>query len=122
FTATFAASETGLYHFADGNHTTVAAVGAINPREFADVRATDELLQPIVAESGGRIAWLNEIGTPDIRRVRPGNTAGGRDWIGMLRNESYFVTGVRQVSLLPAIAVLLLLIGGLMFAWYREGR
>jgi len=122
FTATFAANETGLYRFADGSHTTVAAVGAINPREFADVRATDELLQTIVAESGGRIAWLNEIGTPDIRRVRPGNTAGGRDWIGMRHNESYFVTGVRQVSLLPAIAILLLLIGGLMFAWYREGR
>jgi hypothetical protein len=122
FTASFAATETGLYHFADDNHTTVAAVGAINPREFADVRGTADLLQPIVGESGGRVTWLANDGTPDIRRVRQGSTAGGRDWMGLYRNESYFVTGVRQVSLLPAAAVLILLVGGLMFAWYREGR
>jgi hypothetical protein len=122
FTARFIASETGLYHFADDNHTTVAAVGAINPREFADVRGTADLLQPIVDGSGGRVTWLADDGTPDIRRVRGGSNAGGRDWIGLFRNDSYFVTGVRQVSLLPAIAVLILLIGGLMFSWYREGR
>jgi hypothetical protein len=122
FTARFTAAETGLYHFADDNHTTVAAVGAINPREFADVRGTADLLQPIVDESGGRVTWLADDGTPDIRRVRGGSNAGGRDWIGLFRNDSYFVTGVRQVSLLPAIAVLILLIGGLMFSWYREGR
>jgi hypothetical protein len=122
FTARFTAAETGLYHFADDNHTTVAAVGAINPREFADVRGTSDLLQPIVDESGGRVTWLADDGTPDIRRVRGGSNAGGRDWIGLFRNDSYFVTGVRQVSLLPAIAVLILLIGGLMFSWYREGR
>jgi hypothetical protein len=122
FTANFVASETGLYHFADDNHTAVAAVGAINPREFADVRGTADLLQPIVDESGGRITWLADDGTPDIRRVREGSVAGGRDWIGLYRNDSYFVTGVRQTSLLPAAAILILLVGGLMFAWYREGR
>ena len=53
---------------------------------------------------------------------RGGGSAGGRDWIGLFLNDSYFVTGVRQISLLPAIAVLILLIGGLMFSWYREGR
>ena len=121
FTASVDADETGLYRFADGAYTTVAAVGAVNPREFADVRATADILQPIADASGGRVTWLDE-GTPDIRRVRPGHTAAGRDWIGILRNESYFVTGVRQVSLLPAVAVLVLLIGGLMLAWYREGR
>jgi hypothetical protein len=54
--------------------------------------------------------------------VREGSVAGGRDWIGLYRNDSYFVTGVRQTSLLPAAAILILLVGGLMFAWYREGR
>ncbi len=122
FTASITATETGLYRFADDLNTTVAAVGAINPREFADVRATAERLQPVVAESGGRIAWLSDGDAPDIRRVRQGAGTGGRDWIGIVRNDSYFVTGVRQVSLLPALAVLFLLIGGLMFAWYREGR
>ncbi len=122
FTAAFEADETGLYRLSDGEHTAVAAVGAINPREFADVRATDEVLQPVVNASGGRVTWLADDGTPDVRRVRPGHTAAGRGWIGLLRNESYFVTGVRQTSLMPALLVLVLLIGGLMFAWYREGR
>jgi hypothetical protein len=122
FTARFTASEIGLYYLADDNHTTVAAVGVINPREFSDVRGTADLLQPIVDESGGRVTWLADNGTPNIRRVRGGSNAGGRDWIGLLQNDSYFVTGIRQVSLLPAITVLILLIGGLMFAWHREGR
>ncbi|MCX8231771.1 MAG: hypothetical protein OTJ45_08125, partial [Alphaproteobacteria bacterium] len=122
FTASFTAFETGLYHFADENHSTVAAIGAINPREFADVRGTADLLQSIVDESGGRVTWLANGGTPDIRRVRGGSNAGGSNWIGVFRNDSYFVTGVRQVSLLPAIAVLILLICGLMFSWHREGR
>jgi len=122
FAATFDAAETGLYRFADGEHTTVAAIGAINPREFADVRATAAILEPLADASGGGVTWLADSGTPDVRRVRPGHTMEGRDWIGLVRNESYFVTGVRQTSLLPAVLVLVLLIGGLMFAWYREGR
>ena len=122
FIASITATETGLYRFADDLNTTVAAVGAINPREFADVRATAERLQPVVAESGGQIAWLSDGDAPDIRRVRQGDGTGGRDWIGIVRNDSYFVTGVRQVSLLPALAVLFILIGGLMLAWYSEGR
>ncbi len=32
------------------------------------------------------------------------------------------VTGVTQVPLLPGFLVLVLVVGGMMAAWYREGR
>ncbi len=120
--ATYIAGEAGLYRFDDGRHTTVAAVGAINPREFADVRATGEVLEPVVDATGGKINWLSEDAVPDLRRVRSGRTAFGRDWIGLVANEAYIVTGVRQASLLPPLALLILVLGGLMAAWHREGH
>ena len=121
-TTTVLAQETGLYRLSDGTHTTVAAVGVLNPLEFADVRTTDERLDPLIQASGGRAVWLVEEPTPSVRRVRPGRNASGRGWIGLVANESYFVTGVRQSALLPPLAVLLLVLGGLMLAWRREGR
>ena len=121
-TATILAEETGLYRLSDGTHTTVAAVGALNPLEFADVRTTDERLDPLIRASGGAAVWLIEQASPSVRRIRPGRNAAGRGWIGLIANESYFVTGVRQSALLPPLAVLLLVLGSLMLAWRREGR
>ncbi|MBM3503075.1 MAG: hypothetical protein FJX65_04300 [Alphaproteobacteria bacterium] len=116
------AEESGLYRIDDGQRSTVAAVGAINPREFADVRATGNIVGPLVDQSGGRIAWLADEGVPEVRRVRAGRTTFGRDWMGVIANESYVVTGVRQTPLMPALLTLLLLLGGLVWAWHREGR
>ena len=119
--ATMAAPETGLYRIDDGTRTALAAVGALNAPELMDLRATSERLGPVVAASGGAVAWIAD-GVPEIRRPRPGRDTAGRGWIGLRRNESYLVTGVLQVSLLPGIAVLVLVLGGLTAAWWREGR
>jgi hypothetical protein len=121
-TATVLAEETGLYRLSDGTHTAVAAVGALNPLEFADVRTTDERLAPLIRASGGKAVWLIDEATPNVRRVRPGRNTSGRGWIGLIANESYFVTGVRQSALLPPLAVLFLVLGTLLLAWRREGR
>ena len=124
--ASLEAREPGLYHFTDGVRVALAAVGALNPIEMADVRATEERLKPVVVASSGRIQWLVD-GLPDIRRVSPGGDAGGRspsgrDWIGFRANSDYIVTGVTQFPLLPGIAVFLLALGVLVLAWRREGR
>ncbi len=42
--------------------------------------------------------------------------------MGFTRNGSYVVTGVTQVPLVPGFLVLVLVVGGMMAAWYREGR
>ncbi len=113
--------ETGLYRLDDGTNTVLVASGAVNPVELSDLRATAERLAPVAKATGGGIAWIAD-GVPDLRRTRPGRTASGRGWMGFTRNGSYVVTGVTQVSLLPGVLVLVLVVGAMMAAWYREGR
>jgi hypothetical protein len=85
------------------------------------MRATEERMAPLVEASGGAIKWLAD-GTPAIRTVAANRALSGRDWVGLRRNERYLVTGASQLPLLPAVLALLLLLGTLGFAWYREGR
>ncbi len=113
--------ELGLYRLNAGKMAAVAAAGPLNAREFEDVRTSAEVLTETVAASGGGIHWLRD-GLPDLRRTKPGRNASGRNWIGLVDHQAYLVTGIRQAPLLPALLVLLLVLGGLAAAWYREGR
>ena len=59
---------------------------------------------------------------PQMRRVREGYDAAGREWIGFKRNERYRVTERESTPAAPALlmlALVLLLTGG---AWRREGQ
>ena len=114
--------ETGLYMASDGDLEAVAVVGPLNAREYADVRTSPDGLMPIVEATSGGIYWIAEDGVPNIRSVLPGRDTAGSDWLGLVANGSYIVTRVERTSLLPALAVLLLALGALMTAWYREGR
>jgi hypothetical protein len=124
--ASFEASEPGLYLMSDGARLAIAAVGALNPIELADVRATEERLKPVVVASAGNVVWLGD-GLPEVRRVSPTGDAGGRSpsgrsWIGFRANGDFVVTGVNQVPLLPGLALFVLALGALVLAWRREGR
>ncbi len=112
----------GLYRVTDGTLTAIAAVGALNPKENEDLRTTDAVLGPIANAAGGAVVWLNERDIPEVRRVAADREAAGRNWIGLRDNDSYFVTGVRETPLIPALLALALLLGSLLGAWYREGR
>ena len=111
----------GLYRVPDGKLSAVAAAGPLNPKEVADMRATDSILRPVAEQSGGSVHWLAD-GMPAIRRVERGHRMAGEDWIGIVANKATRVTSVEQTPLLPAWAALLLLLGTLMFAWRQEGR
>jgi len=121
-TAVMTVEEPGLYHLTDGVRTALAAVGALNPIELADVRATDKRLRPAVDASGGGLSWISDGTLPELRRVRPGRQNQGRDWLGIVANGDYVVTGVKETALLPALVVLALALGTLVAAWRREGR
>ena len=119
--ATVAVKETGIYRVKDENHITLAAVGKLNPLEFADMRTTAALLRPLSSATGGGIFWQDD-GLPELRRVRSGRVTAGRGWLGLVENRDYKVTSVREAPMLPGLAVLILGLGALLLAWRREGR
>jgi len=116
------ATELGLYRLTDGKLNAVTAAGPLNPKEVADMRATDAILKAPAQATGGSMHWLTDGGVPDIRRVGAGATASGTHWIGLRRNGAYRVTSVEQTALLPPWLALILLIGTLLLAWRLEGR
>ena len=115
------ADELGLYRATDGILSTVTASGPLNPKEVADVRATDAILQPIARVTGGSVHWLADGGVPKIRRMGAGEASSGSDWIGLRANHAYRVTQVEQEPLLPPWLALFLVLGSVLFAWRMEG-
>jgi hypothetical protein len=111
----------GLYRVSEGDRRALAAAGPLNPIEFADVRTTPDKLAPVVAATGGGIFWASTGKIPEIRRVSPSRAAAGANWMGLRANGDYTVTGFSEMPLLPGIAALLLIVGGLLAAWRREG-
>ena len=120
--ATITVDEPGLYRFSDGARSALSVVGEVNPLEFADLRASADVLGPLARAQGGAVAWLAEEAVPTVRMVRPGRDTAGRGWIGFEANTGYVVTGIDRVALMPPWLVLLLALGGLMLAWRAEGR
>lgn len=111
----------GLYRVSDGERLALAPAGPANPREFEDPRATGELLAPLMRETGGTQAALEE-GLPELRKVGAGRDRYGPGWMGLVGRGAYLVTGMERVTLLPGLLALLLVLGALMLAWRREGR
>ncbi len=110
----------GLYRISDGDRVTMAAAGALNSLELADMRASADLLAPRIEPVGGVTRWLNR-GVPTVRNVRPARRAAGQGWIGLVANGDYVVTGISQIPLMPALVILLLALGATAAAWRREG-
>jgi hypothetical protein len=120
-TALVPVTETGIYRVKDAKHTALAAVGNLNPLEFADLRTSGALLAPLAKATGGGIAWMAD-GAPELRRVRSGRVTSGSDWLGIMDNRNFSVKSVHEAPLMPALLVLLLGLGALMLAWRAEGR
>ncbi len=121
-TGSLPVTESGLYRITDGKRTALAAAGALNPIELADVRTTDQKVAADVAATGGGTYWVGPGSIPDIRRVGADRTAAGRGWLGLRQNGDFVVTGVSEMPLLPGLFALLLALGAFLLAWRREGR
>ena len=112
----------GLYRIGDGTRSTIAVLGHLNPVEFSDLVSTDRHLRPFVEATNGGIIRLSRYAEPDIRRVDPGRQGAGSDWVGLLRNGAFDVTGLKTTPLAPPLAVLLTLLLLLLVCWRREGQ
>jgi hypothetical protein len=121
FTGHIKAEELGLYRMNDGTQNAVAAAGPLNPREVADMRATDAILKPYADATGGGIQWISD-GVPDLRSVDTGSSSSGSGWFGIQRRGAYRVTSVDSQELLPPWLALILVLSTVLFAWRRESH
>jgi hypothetical protein len=119
------ANELGLWRATDGKLTALANVGPANPREFAEVTSTTEVLHAIAAATGGDARRLDNGGGLNVPRVVPVRTStsfNGGDWIGLKMRDVSVVRGIGVLPIFAGLIGLLLLIGSLAATWAREGR
>ncbi|HZT26667.1 MAG TPA: hypothetical protein VFA57_13280 [Pseudolabrys sp.] len=117
--------ELGLWRATDGKLTALANVGPANPREFAEVTSTTEVLSKIAEASGGsvrRLAEGNSVSVPRVVPVRTASTYKGDDWIGLKMRDVSVVRGIGVLPIFAGFIGLLLLVGSLAATWAREGR
>jgi hypothetical protein len=124
FRSAVEAREFGLWRATDGTLTALVNVGPINPREYAEVTSTREVLSPIAAATGGGIWRLAELSqpVPRIVGVRSGERFNGADWLGLRMRDASVVRGIGLFPLFAGLSGLLILLAGVAFAWAREGR
>jgi hypothetical protein len=119
------ADELGLWRATDGTLNALANIGPANPREFAEVTSTTEVMAPIANATGGAARRLdsgNGVDVPRIVAVRSGGTYSGDDWIGLKMRDASVVRGIGVLPVFAGLLGLLLLIGSLAGTWAREGR
>ena len=119
------ANELGLWRATDGKLTTLVNVGPANPREFAQVTSTTDVLGPLAAATGGDARRLDEgsgLHLPRLIAVRSGGTFKGDDWLGLKMRDASVVRGVGVLPIFAGLLGLLLLVGSLAATWAREGR
>jgi hypothetical protein len=120
-----AANELGLWRATDGKLNALVNVGPANPREFAEVTSTTEVLNPITSATGGDARRLDDNGNLQVPRVigvRTGDTFKGEEWIGLKMRDASVVRGIGVLPVFAGLLGLLLLVGSLALTWVREGR
>lgn len=125
FAAALEAEGAGIVRLRSGDLTTVAALGPLNPLEYADLRPTTEVLDPFVDATGGGQYFIGEgdsLRLPDIRRTRASGDQAGRNWLGLKRNERYIVRASTQTPIMPALLLVLIIATLMGLGWWREGR
>ena len=119
------ANELGLWRATDGKLTALANVGPANPREFAEVTSTTDVLHAIAAATGGDARRLDDghgLEVPRVVPVRTSTSFNGGDWIGLKMRDVSVVRGIGVLPIFAGLIGLLLLIGALAATWAREGR
>jgi hypothetical protein len=120
-----AADELGLWRATDGKLNALVNIGPANPREYAEVTSTTDVLAPLADATGGdsrRLDDGNGLDVPRIVAVRSGDTYKGDDWIGLRMRDASVVRGIGVLPVFAGLLGLLLLLGSLAGTWAREGR
>jgi len=119
------ANELGLWRATDGKLNALINVGPANPREYAEVTSTTQVLAPLANATGGDARRLEDGGglnVPRIVAVRSADTYKGDDWLGLKMSDASVVRGVGILPVFAGLLGLLLLLGSIAGTWVREGR
>jgi hypothetical protein len=120
------ANELGLWRATDGKLNALVNVGPPNPREFAEVTSTTQVLAPFLEQTGGDARRLSDgssdVTLPRVIAMRSGDTYRGDDWIGLKMRDASVVRGIGVLPVFAGLLGLLLLVGALAATWAREGR
>jgi hypothetical protein len=100
--ASLPAATPGVWKVSEGGKTTYAALGESNTEEYQDLAATAGILRPL-----GTTVWLGRTPHPDLAAM-------------LRRRGATAVTGTRDVPLLPPLPAMILAVGLLAAAWWRE--
>jgi hypothetical protein len=122
---TVEANEIGLWRATDGKLTTLVNVGPPNPREFAEVTSTTDVVAPIATATGGsarRLDTGNGLSMPRVLAVRSTDMFEGADWIGLKMRDANVVRGIGVLPIFSGLLGMLLLLASLVTTWAREGR
>ncbi|MCR9080067.1 MAG: hypothetical protein NXH78_13305 [Hyphomonadaceae bacterium] len=123
YSAEVPVDQLGLYRAQSGGLEAVALNGPANPREFAALEATGDVLRPLSETSGGgiyTIARPNQ--APDVRMVGRRADASGGSWLGLRERGAFAVRSSTSLPLLPGLIAIGLILLVLLAAWRREGR
>jgi hypothetical protein len=122
---TVKANELGLWRATDGKLSALINVGPANPREFAEVTSTTEVMGPLANATGGgarRLIPDTALAMPRVVAMRSSDTYKGDDWIGLKQREASVVRGIGVLPVFAGLLGLLLLVGSLAATWAKEGR
>jgi len=123
YSAEVPVDQLGLYRAQSGGLEAVALNGPANPREFAALEATGEVLRPLVSATGGGIYTLQDTNdVPGFRMVTRRAKADGGNWFGLRERGAYAVRSSNSLPLLPGLLAVILALAVMIWAWRREGR
>ncbi len=123
YSAEVPVDQLGLYRAQSGGLEAVALNGPANPREFAALEATGDILRPLSETSQGGIYTVARPGdAPDVRLVGRRADARGGSWLGLRERGAFAVRSSTSLPLLPGLLAIGLILLALLAAWRREGR
>jgi hypothetical protein len=124
--ATISTDQMGLWRATDGKLTALVNIGPANPKEFAEVTSTRDVLGPLAAATGGEVVRVDNgsgaVEVPRVLAVRSGGVFKGDDWIGMKMRDASIVRGIGVLPIFAGLLGMLLLLSSIAATWLREGR
>jgi len=112
----------GIYRLQSGKLSTLLAVGALNPLEEREIRATDVKIRAFGTDTQRGIHWLRSGPIPNFKRTSPANNQASRTWWGLRDNKNYNINGYSKKPLISPLLGIFLLLGSLCALWWRESR